>query len=305
MFFTNLSRIFSLGLKNFWRNIWLSIATTLVMVLTLLSISSLSILNILVKYSISKIEEKIDIVLYIQENNIEGKIDDLRNALKNEKTIKEIIYVSEEEALKKFQEKFGKDTEIQETLQEMNENPLKPSLIIKANEIDDYPIILEAIEKADQEKIVEKINYEDNNKIIEKVSKISENIKKAGWILSGMFALISVLVMFNTIRLTIYSRRKEIAIMKLVGATNWYIRFPLIIEGVMYGIIAAMISTLILFPLFKIISPKVELYFQGLDFNMLDFFISHLFSIIGWQVLVGAFLGVFSSFIAMRKYLKI
>ena len=119
-----------------------------------------------------------------------------------------------------------------------------------------------------------------------------------------VFAGIAILVMFNTIRLTIYSRSQEIEIMKIVGATNWYVRWPMIIEGILYGLFAAFISLVILYPVTRMASPKIETYFQGYGINLAQYFTSHLLQIVAMQILVGVLLGVLSSAIAVSKYLK-
>ena len=300
----SLSRIFKMGVLNFWRNIWLSVATTLVMVLTLLSFSILFILNLMGNVAIQNIKEKIDVTIYLKNNPNAEKIDLLKQNIAEIDGVKSVEYISSEQALENFRQKHQNDRMIAEILKDFKDNPLEAVFIIKANDPQDYPEIAKKLEQERYQEFIRKINYKDNQTMINRLTATAGSLAKIGIIISGVFAGIAILVMFNTIRLTIYSRSQEIEIMKIVGATNWYVRWPMIIEGIMYGLIAALISLIILYPAAQMTSPKIEAYFQGYGINLTQYFTSHLLQIVALQILVGVLLGVLSSAIAVSKYLK-
>lgn len=297
-------RILKMGLTNFWRNIWLSAATTLVMVLTLLSFSILFVLNLMANTAITNVEEKIDVSVYLRGNLSEVEISNLQNEIKRIPYVSEIKYISSEQALENFRNKHKNDTMIMEILQEFKKNPLEPVMIIKGEKPEDYPQIVENLGEERYRDFIRKVNYKDNQAMINRITAAANSLEKTGIIVSVIFAAIAILVMFNTIRLTIYSRSKEIEIMKIVGATNWYVRWPMIIEGILYGLVASFVTSAILLPTTRIVSPKIQLYFQGYGLNLSQFLSTHFFEIIGIQILVGVFLGVISSTIAIGKYLN-
>jgi len=296
-------RILKMGLTNFWRNIWLSAATTLVMVLTLFSFSILVVLNLLGNATIKNIEQKIDVTIYLKDVVTEEETLALKTSIEEISNIANIEYISKKEALENFSEKHQNDKMISDILKEFETNPLEPVLVIKANQPEDYPGIVDKLEEERYAKFIRKVNYKDNQLMIDRITATANSLGKAGIIVSIIFAAIAILVMFNTIRLTIYSRSKEIEIMKLVGATNWYVRWPMIIEGVLYGLVASVISLGILFPASKMVSPKIEAYFYGYGLNLAQYLNTHILQIIGIQILIGILLGVISSLIAIGKYL--
>jgi len=302
--FFSLPRILKMGVLNFWRNIWLSLATTLVMVLTLLSFSILLILNLIGNAAVNNIKAKIDITIYLKSNISEEQIVGLGKNIKEINGVSQVEYISSGKALENFRQKHQDNRVIADILKEFTDNPLEPVFIVKAEKTEDYPAIVKTLEEARYQESIRKVNYKDNQAMISRITATANSLANVGMIVSAIFATIAVLVMFNTIRLTIYSRSQEIEIMKIVGATNWYVRWPMIIEGILYGLIAAIISLVILYPAMQIISPKIETYFQGYGLNLTQYFSAHLFQIIGLQVLVAVSLGVISSTIAIGKYLR-
>lgn len=300
----SIPRILKMGLLNFWRNIWLSAATTLVMVLTLLSFSMLVILNLLGNAAIKNVKDKIEVTIYLKADQVEEKIMELKSDIEKIEKVTQIEYISSEQALKNFQTKHKEDRTISDILKEFKENPLEPALVIKAENPEDYPGIVEKLEEAHFKDAIRKINYKDNQTMINRLNATANSLEKGGIIISAIFAVIAIVIMFNTIRLTIYSRSKEISIMKLVGATNWYIRWPMIIEGILYGLVASAISLGVLFPTTNMISPKIETYFQGYGLGLAQYFNAHILEIIGLQILVAITLGVISSSIAIGRYLN-
>ena len=300
---TALKRVFKSGMVSFWRNRWISTATILIMVITLGLITSLFLVSVVANSILQDLEAKVDISVYFKLETPESDILKIKTELEGISDVKSIEYISRETALAKFEESHQNNPLIIKSLQELGENPLEASLNIKAKMIDNYESIASFLESPRFSGYVDTVNYRQNQKVIEKLSSILNTVRKSGFIAIFVLAFIAILVTFNTIRLTIYSMREEIGVMRLVGASNWYIRGPFIVEGVLHGLIASVLTTIFFYPLIWIISPKVAVFLTGID--LIGYFNSNFWSIFLLQTLVGVFLGIVSSLIAMRRYLKI
>ncbi len=299
------SRAIKFGLLDFGRNIWLSLGTLAIMVLTLFTISLLVFLNILGNEAIQEFQEKVSISVYFKSTSKEGQIKKLEKEVSSWTQIKETTYISKEEALLSFQEKHKEDPLIMASLKELEENPLKASLTIVAHFPEQYVQIAERLESKHYQSIIDEINFRDNRSIIDRLSNITRTIKRIGVITGSILCAVAILVVFNTIRLTIYTQRKEIGIMKLVGATNQFIQLPYIIEGALYGLFAGVINFGILYYLVRYISPKIYTFFESQVSGLFNYFTVNLALILAIEVGFAIFLGIMSSFIATRKYLKV
>ena len=167
----------------------------------------------------------------------------------------------------------------------------------------EYAGIAEYLNKASFNSDFEKVTYAQNEIVIERLNKIITTAEKGGLILIIALAAIAILVTFNTIRLAIYSGREEIEIMRLVGASNSFIRGPYLVEGIMYGVIAAILSIVIAAPAVYFISPYIRVFIP--EMNLWPYFLTNLFALTMYQMLFGVVLGLISSYIAVRKYLRI
>jgi len=145
--------------------------------------------------------------------------------------------------------------------------------------------------------------------IIERLISLIETIKNTGLIISVIFAGLVVLIMFNTVRLAIYSFREEIDIMHLVGASRWFIRGPFVIESILAAIISVVLASAIAWPIIRAAAPTLTTFFfeghvQGDPFNVYTYALEHWLSILGLQLAVAVGLAMFSSIIALQRYLK-
>ena len=296
-------RIIKSGLKSFWRNGWLSTATIVVMILTLLVVSTLLMLNVVASAVLLNLQEKIDVSVYFKLEAIEEDILVVKSQLEKLEEVERVDYVSRDEALVKFRERHKDNPYLIQSLQELGENPLEASLNVKAHEASQYEEINNFLEGIYYGNIIDKVDYRQNKEVIDKLSSIIANAKLVGLSLSGILILIVILVTFNAIRLAIYSSRGEIKIMRLVGANNWFIRGPFIVEGVLYGIISSLITLCILYPIFWFVSPKLSGFLPIEDFFV--YFQANFWALLVLLLGLGIVLGVLSSFIAIRKYLKV
>lgn len=305
-------RIFVQGWKNFARNYWLSVATVSIMVLTLFTMSSLMVLNFVSRETVRALEEKVDISVYLNNDTSQADAQALRAELAEMDEVKTVDYVDKDQALEEFKAKNKDNVVVSESLDILGFNPLQPLLRVKARETSQYPIIDQAIKQSLlYEKIVDRMSFQRENiqTIIARSNALNKFLSTAGLALTVIFIIIAVLVMFNTIRLTMYSYREEIEIMRLVGAKNNYIRWPFILEGVWYGVFAAVITTILLFPILASVSPFISQFFGTLSasvaFDVFLFYKSNVFLILPIQLLVAIAIGAMSSFIAMRRYLRV
>lgn len=301
--FLTIKRTFKEALTNFLRNGWLSLATVSILILSLYVVSVIYVVTLTVDSVLKNVQEKVNISIYFKPDVMEGKITEMEKYLKNYMAVKSVDYVSKEQALEDFKRNNADEPVILQSLQEIGENPLQASLVVKANNADQYQNVVDYINKSGFKEDIGRINYGKNKEIIEKLNSIIATIRKVGITLSLIFAAIAILVIFNTIRITIYTHRHEIEIMRLVGASNSYIRLPFAFEGIIYGLAASLVSMAILFATLKFMTPYVSSVIPSE--NLIAFYLAHFWKIFGIQVLVGSFLGISGSWIAMRKYLKI
>jgi len=290
------------GFQNFVRNGWLSVATISILTISLYLISLTFMIGITTDLLLKNVQDKINISIYFNPAMEENDIVAIKNNLQSYKEVKSIEYVSKEKALEEFMQMGNNDPAIKQALDEIGENPLLASLVIKANQSDQYEIINKAIENSDFREDISRINYDKNKIIIERLNKIVAFSKEIGMILGSLFVLIAILITFNAIRITIYSHKQEFEIERLVGASNLYIRMPFIFEGIFYGFSASIVSAALLLVTAKLISSFVERTIS--QDNVMSLYLSNFWQIFGILFAIGILLGVISSFIAIRRYLK-
>ena len=258
--------------------------------------------NVVANAILENLENKIDISVYFKLGTQEEQILNVKSQLEKLAEVENIDYTSQEEALITFKEKHKDNPVLLQSLDELDSNPLEASLNIKARETSQYVSINQFLESVHYKDIIDKVNYLQNKGVIEKLSKIIIDVKTGGLVLSLVLAIIVFLVTFNAIRLAIYSSREEITIMRLVGASNWFIRGPFIVEGLLYGIIATVITIIVLYPAFYFLSPKASGFLPVGDIFV--YFKQNVFALFVLLLGVSLVLGVLSSYIAVRKYLK-
>lgn len=291
------------SLINFWRNGWLSVAAVSVLVLSLFVVGAVFTMGIVADNVLQNVQSKVNISIYFKGDVSEEKIAESKKDLENFKEISSVEYISKEKALEIFKRDNANEPVIMESLDEIGENPLLASLVIKANNPSQYQSIVDYASNASFKDDVSRINYGKNKDLINRLSNILFQIKKFGLILVSIFGAVSILIIFNTIRITIYTHKQEIEVMRLVGSSNMFIRLPFIFEGILYGVVASIIASLILLLTVKFMNGYIATVVSS--GNLFSFYLSHALYILGLQIVIGAFLGITSSWIAMGKYLKI
>lgn len=306
MFWLNTKRVIKGGFVNFWRNAVVSLSSILVMVIALFMIGSTVLLSAFLNSSLAELKAKVDINVYLTVDAQEKDILSLKSSIENLPEVATVGYSKKEQVLDSFRTRHENDQLTLQALEELGENPFGAILNIQAKDPEQYGAVAKFLEEEtalsqNTTSIIDKINYQQNKKVIEQLSKIIKGVQKLGFIITVVLIVISILITFNTIRLAIYISREEISVMRLVGAKDSYIRGPFITEGILYGIVAALITIGMFYPVSLWIRNGTQALYGGID--MFQYYVSNFTQIFTIMILSGIALGAISSYLAVRKYL--
>ncbi len=301
-------RVLESGGKNFVRGGAVSVATVLIMTVTLAIIGSLIFLSALLSYTLDTIKDKVDVTVYFVTTASEQEIFAVRNQLEKLPQVASITYTSADDALIAFRARHASDQLTLQALEQLGGNPLDASLGVRAKDPSQYESIVSFLEAspaltAGGTSIIDRINYAQNKDIIDRLSLAIQATREIGFAVVLFFAIASILISFATIRLAIYTAKDEIGVMRLMGASNAYIRGPFIITGVITGVASALIVLLILWPATWYAGAKTAGWLGG--FNLATYYSSHFFLIFGIVMLSGILLGAVASVLAIRRYLHV
>ena len=253
--FLVLRRTIKESLLNFWRNGWLSLAAVSVLTLSLYVVGIIFIITATANNILENVESKINVSMYFKSDVTEEKVLEIKSDLESYNEIKSVEYVSKEQALDDFKKNNADEPVIMQSLEEIGENPLLASLVIKTNDPNEYQSVSDYVSSASFKEDVSRVNYGKNKEIINKLNNIINQIKKIGLVLAIIFGMVSILIIFNTIRITIYVHKQEIEVMRLVGASNTFIRLPFAFEGIIYGSLSSLLAVGVLFLTVKLVNP--------------------------------------------------
>jgi cell division transport system permease protein len=307
MFWIRLQRVLRSGWINFRRNGLVSYAAILVTTITLSVATGIFLAQAVLDSAITQVQEKVDIAVYFTVDASEDSILALQDTLQTLPEVSTTTYLSADQQVLNFRERHADDYLTLQALEELGENPFGGSLLIKAKDSTQYESIARVLEgdsdiARENASIIERINYSQNKLVIDRLNMLIDNINDIGFVATFILGLISIVIVYTTVRLTIYIAKEEIGIMRLVGASSRYVRAPFIVGGLLYGFFAFLISVAIFLPL---------TYFAGrhatdiLGFNIYTYYLSNFFSIGGIVLLIGLFLGAVSSYLAVRRYLDV
>ncbi len=297
-------RVLKFALQDIFRNLGLSAMTVLILVLMLLSINTLIIMNTITSAAISTVKEQIDVSVYFNEDATQEEVDEIKNYVDSFPEVVDINYLDRDQVLDDFRAQHDDNPEIIAALDELGENPLGPTMIIKTRDPGDYVEIITALNVPEYETIIEAKTFGDTEKAIERINIITTQVERFGIALSVLFAVVAFLIIFNTIRVSIYTQRSEISIKKLVGASNWFVQGPYIFESLIFTLVSvAVIAGLVLLS-FRFLDPYVEIVF-GQSNMLFNYYQTNLIVLVVSQFLGVLFLTILSSLMAMRKYLRV
>jgi cell division transport system permease protein len=304
MTFRDLKRVLRSGLVGFFRNGLVSLSSVLVMVITASVLVGIVMFQSVLVFSVDRLNDQIDITVYFDLGAPEGEILDVKESLETLPEVAYVEYISAPEALALFQEKHKNDATILQALDEVGGNPIPAYLNIKALDSSQYESIATFLEdggvlSASNRDSIDSITYFENELVIERLTNVITGIRQVG--LGSMIVLIAISIAFNTIRLVIFISRDEIRVMRLVGAHGNYIKGPFVIQGILYGLIASVVTMVLFYPITKWLSQNLSSF---LELNLFEYYAANFVQLLVIAVLATCFLGVVSSLLAARKYLN-
>ena len=307
-FNTKLKRVIKTGIFNFWRSSYVSLASVLVMMVTLCTVGAVIFVGAILDVTLEELRDKVDVNVYFVTNAVEEDILSMKTRIEALPEVERVEYVSREQALQNFKLRHENDQITLQAIEELGDNPLGAALNIKAIEPSQYEGIANFLNEenvlgSESGGIIEKINYFENRTTIDRLSRIIHSVEKLGTVISLCLVFISIIITFNTIRLAIYISREEISVMQLVGASKNYIRGPFVVTGVLVGLISAIVTIVLFFPALYFLGGITENFFIGLD--VFDYFKKNLFEISYIIISSGVGIGALSSYLAVRRYLKL
>jgi cell division transport system permease protein len=302
--FISFIRVIKFSIQDIYRNIWLSLVTVIILILSLFTINMLLIVKVIGDTAVTAIKDKIDINLFIKSDAAEDKILALKAQVSNLEDVKEVTYISKAQALENFKLKHTDNPEVLEALKVLGTNPLTPTLIIKPKNLDNFDNLTNKLNAID-DPIIESRNFTNYKVMLGKINFITGKVYDTGLVLSAIFIIISILVIYNSARVAMYTHRREITIMRLVGASKKFIQMPFLLSSIFYTLIGVLIIMGIFFPFLHLLQPYLEAFFVGYNVNLVNYFYSHAFIIFGTQFAVAALINLVASYIAVRKYAKV
>lgn len=254
--------------------------------------------------TIKGVTDKIDVSLYLKDTVTPEQAKELQARLERVDNVESVRYISKKDALEIYRKQNSNNTRLLEAVTEQ-ENPLPASFAIKTKD----PKRLDTIAAFANQPEIKALQSDppsysgSNRQTIDRIVQASNFFKTTGLVASVIFVIISTLIIFNTIRMAIFTRREEIEIMKLVGATKWFIRGPFVFEAALYGVFAALIAVTLSYALLFAGAPRIA---SHIDFrSTLELFETYPLLIVGGELLIGILIGAFSSLLALSRYLKI
>lgn len=277
------------------RNRWLTLTSLLVMTLTFFLTSVFVVAAWGSNKILKELEARPQITAYFKDDATEAEILAVKEKLLGTGLPSTVIYVSKEEALNIF---MGLSQENPALLEGISSNVLPASLEVKAKNLSDLPQLAEMLE---QEPLLEDLQFYKD--VVEKFRRLTDMARLVGFGLVGTLSLISILIVLTTIGMTIATRGEEIEIMRLVGASDWQIRGPFLLEGALLGIASALISLGLLFLAFPILIPYISGALSGIQIPTLTS--AFLLGLLVAEAAFGALIGSLGSWVAVRKYLRV
>lgn len=296
-------RVLKFAFQDLVRNLSLSFMTVFILVLMLLSVNTLWSLDVLTKAAVEAVKKQIDISIYFVPEATDKNVNEIKSYVGMFPEVTDIKLQSKEEVLASFREQHKLQKEALDALDELGKNPFGPTMIIKTKEPQDYKKIIDALNVPEYENLIEAKSFDNHEGAIERLQNITNRIERIGFGLTILFALISFLIIFNTIRVAISTQRMEINIKRLVGASNWFIRGPYLVESLVFTIFSVAFTMAIVFLGLRWIDPYLAVVLPN-GFSLTNYFYSNMLMLFGAQALAVLLLTLLSSGLAMRKQLK-
>jgi cell division transport system permease protein len=308
MFWTNFKRIVRSGFMNFWRNGTVSLASVFMLTVMLLVMGLMLFGRAVLITSLDELRSKVDITVTFVPTAAETDILNIKSQLEKMPEVSLVTYTSRDDVLTAFESKHQNDQSILTALNELSDNPLGAELDVKAKDPSEYQGIADFLQSSDTltsggVNIIDHVNYAQNAEAINRLTAIIHMADNLGFGVGLAFAILSILIAFNTVRLTIYISKDEISVMRLVGASRAYIQGPFVVVGAMYGLVAGLLALMIFLPVTYWVGKVTTDFFIGL--NLFSYYLTHIPEYFGILVGSGLVVGILASLWASRRYLSV
>ncbi|MBU0660633.1 permease-like cell division protein FtsX [Patescibacteria group bacterium] len=297
-------RVIKFAFQDMGRNFSLSLMTVVILILMLLSMNTVIVVRALTQEAVSTVKNQIDVSVYFVPTATDEQVEEVKAYVSSFPEVVSLTFLDKDKVLEQFKETHKENENIIASIDELDENPLGPTMIVKTREPSDYQKLITALTIPEYEDVIEAKTFGDTEQAIDRISVITAQVEKAVWVLSGLFLVIAFFVIFNTIRVAIYTQRIEIGIKKLVGATNWFIQGPYIMEAFFFTCVSVASSYGLVYMATKFLDPYVSVIFGG-QYFLTNYFESNILLLIGSQFIVVLLLTIITSGLAMRKYLRV
>lgn len=298
-------RIIKFAWQNFWRNLGLSLITILVLVTTLISVDVVFLVRGITNTAVNLVQERIDMSLIFKPDAPDDKIQEIKSILEKNSFVTNLIYKDKKAVLEEFKAKHQNDEGIIAALGELGENPLGAVLVIHAQNTKDYEEIMKEVDVPEYNVLIESKTFDDHGPVIQKISSLTEKTEQIGIILGIILTIVAFLIIFNVIRLSIIMHGEEIGIMKLVGATNSFVRWPFLLEMIFISLVAWLINLGLVLSSTYFVDPYLAKFFEGSGFSLRNYFVGNFGWFFGAELIGLIVLSFVSAGLAMRKYLKV
>ncbi|MBR3164298.1 permease-like cell division protein FtsX [Candidatus Saccharibacteria bacterium] len=302
-------RVFRYGFKSFMRNTWLSVAAIAIMTVTLVVLSATIIATNAMGSAIKKIEAKVDMSIYIKQTATKDQIRQIVSRIRQLPSVASVSYVSPEKGNQDTITKMIEDSKItdQNIIKSLREAPNKVpwTINVKLNNLNETQELVNFAEN--DSSMVGMLDARDpsytggNKEAIDAIASYMRRVELIGLGAAAIFAVIAILVVFNTIRMAIFNRKEEIYMMKLVGGSRWFIAGPFIVEAGLYGVVAAIIS----FAIVYLTMYALKNSFSSILAPTYSIIQTYWYFVIAALLVVGVLIGIISALLATRKYLKL
>lgn len=298
-------RVTKFAFQNFWRNFWLSLITVSMLLLTLLTVNILLVMNVVTEQAIGLVEDRIEVSVYFHDYATDASVTSAVEYLRSLAQVRDVETISAEEAYEQFAERHAGDDEIIASLEELDSNPFGPTLVVKAFSAEDFELILDALENPQFADDIREKDFSNYEEIIERIRETTDRVRVFGVALSIVFLFIAILIVFNTVRIGVFIHREEIGIMRLVGASKWFIKAPFLLEMLILSLLAVGLAVALVYPILAVIEPSFDVYFGSQSVGLVDYFATNGLMIFGTQFLILGVITMISTSLAMRRYLKV
>lgn len=297
-------RVIKFSFQDIGRNLGMSFMTVFILVLMLLSINTLWSVDVLTSEAVKLVKDQVNVSIYFNAIASDKDVTEIKTYLGSFPEVIDVNLQTRDQVLASFQDRHKLSPEVLQALQELGNNPFGPTIVVKTREPKDYKKIIAAISVPEYKDLIEAKSFDEHQDAIDNIQNITNRIEKMGMGLAVLFAIISFLIIFNTIRVAIQTHKMEISIKRLVGASSWFIRGPYLIESLVFTFTSMIILVVVLFVSLRFVDPYLSVVFPN-GFSLTNYYNSHILYVFGLQTLAVLVLTVVSSALAMRKQLKV